>query len=105
MKCNEAKKERVVMNKGLKIMFSSEIPDQFLGNKLREKAHILGIEGTAQVIAVDKKVKIIACGKKESVDQFLDVIHDLLSEQNIYDVEVEPFIKRVDYKGVFRVIE
>ena len=93
------------MHKGLKIILPCKVPKQFLISTLREKAHGLGIEGTAQIVSVDKTIKIIAFGQKECVDQFLDAIHDIFSEQQIYDIHVEPFIKRNDYRGVFRVIE
>ena len=72
---------------------------------VQKHAQKLDIEGIAQVVMADKKVRIIACGIKDSVDDFLDVLHKSFSQHAIQEVEIEPFIRDKDYRNVFRIIE
>ena len=93
------------MNKCLKITFANEIPSNFLRNIVQKYAQKCYIEGIAQVIVPEKRVKIIACGKKCNVDDFVDQLHKQFSEHAIQDVEIEPFSRDKDYRNVFRIIE
>jgi len=94
------------MNKCLKITFSQmTMPSDFLRSVVQKQAKKFDIEGTAQVFAVDKKVRIIACGMKCAVDDFLDNLHKKFSDFAIQDVEIEPFSRDKDYRNVFRIIE
>jgi len=94
------------MNKCLKITFSkSNIPSNFLRSVVRKHAQKLDIEGIAQVVPVDKKVCIIACGLKAAVDSFVDFLHKCFLEFSIQDIEIEPFVRDKDYRNVFRIIE
>lgn len=88
----------------LQITFSVDSRSNFLRNFVLKHATKLEVEGTAQLITGDK-VKIIACGEKENVDSFIDVIHHNATKFKIENIELEPFIKGKDYRGVFRVIE
>lgn len=93
------------MNKCLKITFSAiNLPEDFLRAFVREKAQQLKLEGIAQVIPADKRIKIIACGLKDNVDTFVDDLHKGDSKIYLEDIEIEPFSKDRDYRGVFRVI-
>jgi acylphosphatase len=92
------------MNKCLKITFVADLPDNFLRDFIQKYAKKYGIEGTVQITA-DDSIKIIACGKKENVESFLDDIHKGTAEVHFEDLVVEPFLKDKDYRGVFRVIE
>ena len=71
---------------------------------LQKTARELGIEGTVQ-IADQKTIKIIACGLKENVDAFIDILHARAMGNNPKNIEVEPFVKERDYRKVFRIIE
>lgn len=93
------------MKKCLKIIFSAAIPEQFLQKTIQEHARKLDIEGTAQIIASENSVKIIACGEPAMLEELLDRIHKAIAQVGIEAIEVEPFIKDKDYRGVFRVIE
>lgn len=93
------------MNKCLKITFVADFPENFLQTVIQKNAKKLSIEGIAQIVGPGKKVRIIACGMKDSVDQFLDVLHRGVSECALEDIEIEPFLKDKDYRGVFRIIE
>jgi acylphosphatase len=92
------------MNKCLKITFIADLPENFLRDFVQKYAKKHGIEGTVQV-AGDDSIRIIACGKKEHVESFLDDIHKGTAEVQFEDLIVEPFLKDRDYRGVFRVIE
>ncbi len=93
------------MNKCLKIIFSAgDLPKDFLPSFIQKNAKKLNLEGTVQIVDRDK-VKIVACGAKEAIDKFLDVLHKGSSTVHLEDIEVEPFIRDKDYRNVFRVIE
>ena len=51
------------------------------------------------------KVKIVACGIKDKMDTFIDILHQGSTASRPEDIEVEPFLKEKEYRGVFRVIE
>lgn len=53
----------------------------------------------------DKELRIIACGLKEQVDQFVDLVHKDAAQAGINDINIEPFVKAKDYRGAFRIIE
>lgn len=93
------------MKKCLKIIFSATIPEQFLQQVVQEHARKLDIEGTAQIISAENNVKIIACGDPDMLEELLDRIHKGIAAIGIETIEVEPFIKDKDYRGVFRIIE
>ena len=91
------------MKQCLKITFSSDFDGKFLQGILKAQALKLGIEGTAK--SVDNKIQIIACGLKEKMEVFVDIIYKGSKDIKPDDIEVEPFLKEKEYRGVFRVIE
>lgn len=94
------------MSQCLHITFFLDGPRNFLHNVIQKHARSLGLEGTVQIINGNgKSVKILACGDRESVDDFLELLHKEAAKDAIKDIEVEPFIKEKDFRGVFRVIE
>lgn len=102
------------MNKCLKITLTIEshavetlgknAKDGFLQSVVQKYARKYGLEGMAQPISIDK-IKIIICGHKDKVDVFVDIIHKELPAQKVEDIEIEPYLKDKDYRGVFRVLE
>lgn len=92
------------MNQCLFITFSMDLPQDFLHTIIQKKARALHIEGLAQTIT-NNKVRIIACGPKEAIDDFVDLLHKEAAHKAIENIEIEPFLKDKDYRGVFRVIE
>jgi acylphosphatase len=92
------------MNKCLKITLTVEPKNGFLHNVIQKYARKFGLEGLAQALGKDK-IKIIVCGERDHVDHFVDIIHKESPKENIEDIEIEPFLKDKDYRGVFRVIE
>ncbi len=92
------------MNKCLKITLTVEPKTEFLQDIVQKYARKFELEGLAQPVG-GSKVKIIICGEKEHVDDFVDIIHKESPQADVQDIEIEPFLKDRDYRGVFRVIE
>jgi acylphosphatase len=92
------------MKKCLKIAFGTPSPGSLI-SEIQKKGTKLGIEGTIQFVPADKELRIIACGLKEQVDQFVDLVHKDAAQAGINDINIEPFVKAKDYRGAFRIIE
>lgn len=88
------------MNKCLKITITVESLNGFLHEVIKPHARSMDLEGMVRPVGPVKAV-IIACGKKERVDAFVE----LLQKEAFEDIEIEPYIKDKDYRGVFRVVE
>ncbi len=93
------------MKKCLKIIMGIDMPEGFLHSSVQKHARKFAIEGSAQVVITDNQVRIIACGEKDDVDDFIDTLHKDFAKAKITDIEIEPFLKDRDYRGVFRIIE
>ena len=93
------------MNKCLKITFSASMPEGFLHDFIQKHAKKLNLEGVVQLIIAEKKVRVIVCGDKDVVDKFVDLLHKGIGKTLLDPIEIEPFLKDKDYRGVFRVIE
>ncbi len=93
------------MKKCLRIMFNAAIPKGFLQEFVLKQARKLDLEGIAQVMQQEEKVRIMVCGLKENVDEFIDLLHKGTSKVILEGIEIEPFLNDRDYRGVFRVIE
>jgi len=87
----------------IKITFSIGVQKEFLRSYVLKQANKLDVEGVAQRLEEDQ-IMIIACGRKEAVDDFVDTIHQGSAKYKLDDIELEPFMGK-DYRGVFRVIE
>ncbi|MBA2306536.1 acylphosphatase [Candidatus Dependentiae bacterium] len=92
------------MNKCLKIQLTLEMKEGFLQSFIQHNARLFDLEGTAQFTSPDK-LRVVVCGEKDLVDNFIDIIHKESLPSGITDIEIEPYIKDKDYRGVFRVIE
>lgn len=92
------------MNKCLKITFSGSLPKGFLQKTVLKCARDYSIEGLAQLV-MDNLVKIIVCGALNEVDSFVDKLYDEINKIELEELQVEPFIKDRDFRGVFRVLE
>lgn len=92
------------MNKCVKISFVSDYPDNFLRSFVQKHANELGLEGLAQVASVEQRTIIMVCGPKDNVDKFVDLLHKGTKDVQLKGLEIEPFLKVKDYRGVFRVI-
>ena len=88
----------------VKMTFVVGTQKDFLRAYVLKHATKLEVEGTAQIAKPNRAV-IIACGKKDNVDDFIDVIHKGSTKYSLDQIEMEPFVKIRDYRGIFRVIE
>ena len=93
------------MKKCLKVVFTSTYPAGFLRSFVQKQARDLDLEGTAQVLSTEEKTVVLVCGPKDDVDTFVDALHEGTAKTKLEAIEVEPFIKVKDYRGIFRVIE
>ena len=91
------------MKQCLRITFKLNSDSKFLHNVVKKYAYKLEIEGTAHVMS--DHIKIVACGLKDNMEEFVDVVYKGSRGSMTDDVEVEPFVKEREYRGVFRVIE
>ncbi|MBA3954607.1 acylphosphatase [Candidatus Dependentiae bacterium] len=92
------------MNKCLRIILQIKPKERLIHSIVQQHARDLDLEGLVQPVNA-QKLKIIICGKKEKVDLFVDMLHRESAQEDIQDIEIEPFLKDKDYRGVFRVIE
>lgn len=91
------------MIKSVRVYINADFDAAQLQSSIQKHARDLSVEGSVQYH--DGKIKITASGKKDNIDKFIDLIH---KETAIYTddiIEVEPFLKDRDYRGVFRIIE
>ena len=94
------------MKQCLHITFVLKVPKGFLQTRLAQRARELAIEGTAHSVgAQEPMITVIACGKKDDLQDFVDMLHKEAATKIIEKIEIEPFIKSKDYRGVFRIIE
>ncbi len=94
------------MKQCLHITFLLRAPKKILQTVVQKAARDLEIEGTAQSSGTESlTIMIVACGVKERLSEFIDILHKEAVQKNIEDLQIEPFIKVKDYRGVFRVIE
>lgn len=92
------------MTKCLKIILSGSFPEGFVRDFVLKHARNLELEGIAQALP-DGTIRVLVCGLKDPVDHFLDALHKGEGKIIPEGVEVEPFVKDRDFRGVFRVLE
>jgi len=92
------------MNQCLKITFLIGDLKGFLSKYVRNSAVKLGLEGFAHLISEDQ-VKIVVCGHRDRIDEFVDVLYNGTSKFKIDNIEMESYIHNKDYRGIFRVVE
>ena len=71
---------------------------------IQRQATRLDLEGLMHVI-IPSNLKIVACGSKENIETFVDFLYKEGALKKPFSIEVEPFLKDKDYRGVFRIIE
>ena len=90
------------MKKCLKILFRGEITDD-LTKGIMKKARSMALEGDIQILDKDL-IKIIAYGSKENIDKLVDMLYNFGSFNESFSVEIEPYLKDKDYRGIFRIV-
>lgn len=92
------------MKKCVKIIVQGKFPEGFLFNFVKQQVQSLELEGTGQMIE-ENTIRIILCGDPNIIDKFMDHLHKYTQADGITSIELEPFLKEKDYRGVFRIIE
>jgi acylphosphatase len=91
------------MSRCIKIVIKADKWKKNWDKDIQKKAKKFEVEGSLQSIG-DEKFKIIACCKDDKLDDFVDYLYDLLDSIDAVVEDLEPFIKKQDYRGIFRVI-
>lgn len=93
------------MSQCLRITFAvDDTVKSVLAQTIQKEAKKLNIEGLVQIEDSDR-LRIIACGFKDKIEVFLDLLYKQVALQACDDMAIEPFFKDKDYRGVFRIIE
>ena len=94
------------MKRCLRITITAEFPKNFLQSCVQKNAKSLNLEGTAQFVSGEGNTVLInICGSSDLLEEFLDLFHKSVSQVDIDEIEIEPFLKDKDYRAVFRIIE
>lgn len=91
------------MNKCLKINLIIQDAQGLLESFVQKNAKKYNIEGTA--FLSENIIKIIACGDSDKLDEFVDSLYKGYKDVKPSLIEVEPFLKDKEYRGIFRIIE
>ncbi len=86
-------------------MLGGAVSIDFLRSFVQKEATNCMLEGTAQFTSEVNRVCLTVCGQKNKLDEFVDLLHQEAAREGIDYVEIEPFLKNKDYRGVFRIIE
>lgn len=92
------------MNRCMRITCVAEKGQTGLHTFVQQYAKEFSLEGMVQPIT-ETRVRVIVCGEQNAIEEFLDALHHGTVERMLDVLEVEPFLKDRDYRGVFRVIE
>lgn len=92
------------MSQCLRITFIAKNGEDVVNSFVQKYAKILSLEGVVQGHA-DATVVVVACGTRDRIEDFIEMLYRSLAEKKIERMEVEPFLKDRDYRGVFRIIE
>lgn len=92
------------MNQCLRIIFTSQNKLETIYEFVQKYARKYDLEGIVQT-ADKSAIRVIVCGTRDNIEDFLDALHKSAEEKKMEKIEVEPFLKDRDYRGVFRVIE
>ena len=92
------------MKKCVKIIMNFDADNDILRNFIHKKACNSSIEGSVQALG-DNQIKIIACGKSDLLEEFIDDLYRGYKKIYPKNIAVKPFLRLADYRGVFRIIE
>lgn len=87
------------MNQCVRITVVVNASMVLLRSLIQKNAQKLSIEGVGSILD-HGTVKIIAYGPHNAIDEFIDALYSIKPSL----IEVEPFIKDRDYRGIFRMI-
>ena len=90
------------MHKCVRIILKASCDHDLVYEFVQKHAQKMQLEGV--VNAMDGSIVVVVCGPKKQVDDFLDHLHKENKQCSFDEIQVEPFLKDKDYRGVFRVI-
>ncbi len=91
------------MSRCIKMTFVVRRSSEQLFEDIQKYARSSDVEGFVMA-STPTTIKMIACGNSENLETFLDRVDDIIARQGGHDVEVDPFLKDKDYRGVFRIM-
>lgn len=91
------------MNQCVRITLVVKASREVLHNFVQKNAQRLALEGVGNLAESDT-IKIIAHGTHAAIDEFIDTLYTGYKGARPTVIEVEPFAKDRDYRGVFRII-
>jgi acylphosphatase len=91
------------MSRCIKMTFALKRSDEKLFESIQKQARSCNLEGCIMASSPES-VKLIACGTSSDLDNFLDHVDEIIAQQNGEHVEIDPFLKDKDYRGVFRIM-
>ena len=91
------------MNQCVRITLVVKASRDLLKNLIQKNAQRLAIEGLGNIEGPDT-IKIVANGANNAIDEFIDSLYSGYRGERPSIIEVEPFVKDRDYRGIFRVI-
>ncbi len=92
------------MNRCMRITCAVADSEVGLHTFVQRYAKKFELEGVVQSLS-DTRVRVVVCGTQDAIEDFVDALHHGVVEHVVSALEIEPFLKDRDYRGVFRVIE
>lgn len=93
-----------MVNKSVSIVLTIPVTDELLKSWVQKSAHNLKLQGTGHAID-PTTIRIIIQGPSDAIDEFIDLMYGGYKHQVPEKIEVEPYGKVHDFRGVFRLIE
>lgn len=91
------------MNKCILVLVVGNLSEP-LQDFLKTEADKKRIEGTVQADEAGR-IRMVICGAKDMIDQFIDKIYAQSSHYELGEIDIEPFFKHKDFRGVFRIVK
>lgn len=91
------------MSRCIKMTFEVKNGNERLFEEIQKKAREYQLEGFIMASS-PQAIKMIACGVSADLEVFLDTVDEIIVRQGGQNVEIDPFLKDKDYRGVFRIM-
>ncbi len=91
------------MSRCIKMTFEVKNGNERLFEEIQKKARECQLEGFIMASS-PQAIKMIACGVSADLDLFLDTVDEIIVRQGGKNMEIDPFLKDKDYRGVFRIM-
>lgn len=92
------------MKQCMQIVISIKKQQATFEDHVKKMALECQIEGVMQFLS-KTSLKVIACGTKEYIEQFIDTLHQKKVTDLFGDLIIEPIFTEKDFRGVFRIIQ